>query len=105
ANVLIVNNYRDADDDRAVGKKTLAVRFGRKFVSRLYLVNGFAAVILTFRLWLALPTTTWIVPIAYLVAHTILYRALITREGRALNPLLGMTALLMLAYSIGYLMA
>ena len=105
ANVLIVNNYRDADDDRAVGKKTLAVRFGRKFVSSLYLVNGFAAVIFTFRLWLALPTTTWIVPIAYLVAHTILYRALITREGRALNPLLGMTALLMLAYSIGYLMA
>ena len=25
ANVLIVNNYRDADDDRAVGKRTLAV--------------------------------------------------------------------------------
>ena len=105
ANVLIVNNYRDADDDTTVGKRTLAVRYGRRFVSRLYLINGFAAVILTFGLWLALPTPTWIVPIAYLVIHTLLYRALITRQGRALNPLLGMTATLMLAYAVGYLIA
>lgn len=105
ANVLIVNNYRDTDDDRAVGKRTLAVRLGRIFVSRLYLINGFVAVILTFSLWLALPPSTWIVPIAYLVIHVTLYRALITRQGRALNPLLGMTALLMLAYSLGYLLA
>ncbi|MDE5785273.1 MAG: 1,4-dihydroxy-2-naphthoate octaprenyltransferase [Duncaniella sp.] len=105
ANVLIVNNYRDADDDLAVGKKTLAVRFGRRLVSRLYLVNGYLAVVLTFRLWLALPTATWIVPIAFLIVHTALYRALVSRHGRALNPLLGMTSLLMLAYALGYLIA
>lgn len=105
ANVLIVNNYRDADDDLAVGKRTLAVRFGRKFASRLYLINGYAAVVLTSSVWLALPPATWVVPIAYLVLHTILYRALITRQGRALNPLLGLTALLMLAYSLCYLLS
>ncbi len=30
ANVLVVNNYRDMDDDRAVGKRTLAVVIGRR---------------------------------------------------------------------------
>ncbi len=29
ANILLVNNYRDADSDAAAGKRTLVVRFGR----------------------------------------------------------------------------
>lgn len=51
ANVLIVNNYRDADDDRAVGKITLAVKFGRTFTGWLYLANCIAAVILMLPIW------------------------------------------------------
>lgn len=35
ANVLVVNNYRDIDDDRVSGKQTLAVRFGRRFAAAL----------------------------------------------------------------------
>lgn len=31
ANILLVNNYRDADTDAAAGKRTLVVRFGRRF--------------------------------------------------------------------------
>jgi 1,4-dihydroxy-2-naphthoate octaprenyltransferase len=30
-NLLVVNNYRDVEEDRRSDKKTLAVRFGRKF--------------------------------------------------------------------------
>jgi len=37
ANVIIVNNYRDIEDDRAVGKKTLTVVTGLKFSRLLYL--------------------------------------------------------------------
>ncbi|MCX7611887.1 MAG: 1,4-dihydroxy-2-naphthoate polyprenyltransferase [Ignavibacterium sp.] len=33
-NILIVNNYRDIEEDKLSGKKTLAVKFGKKF-SRL----------------------------------------------------------------------
>ena len=40
ANVLIVNNYRDCDDDRAVGKHTTVVLFGRKTMRTVYLING-----------------------------------------------------------------
>jgi 1,4-dihydroxy-2-naphthoate octaprenyltransferase len=34
--VLVVNNLRDIDSDRRVGKNTLAVRFGRRFSVREY---------------------------------------------------------------------
>ena len=31
ANILVVNNYRDVETDAAAGKRTLVVRFGRRF--------------------------------------------------------------------------
>ena len=43
ANVLIVNNYRDADDDRAVNKKTTAVIVGRGVMGKVYFINGIIA--------------------------------------------------------------
>lgn len=42
ANVLVVNNYRDMDDDAAVGKRTTVVIFGRRFMSLAYLLSGVA---------------------------------------------------------------
>ena len=102
ANVLIVNNYRDREDDEAVGKHTMAVIFGRKAVSTLYLFNGFIATALMTPVWLVLPAWTWAVPALYLVAHTRLFWMLTERYGRRLNPLLGMTAVLMLALALGF---
>ena len=51
ANVLIVNNYRDMDDDKAVGKRTTVVIFGRK-------VMGMAYLLLHIRIWSRLVTNT-----------------------------------------------
>ncbi len=104
ANVLIVNNYRDADDDRVVGKRTLAVLVGRRVVGSLYLFNGYIAVALMLSVWLSLGWTSWAVPIIYLVLHSILWHRITTRSGAALNPMLGMTACLMLAYSLAFLL-
>ena len=42
AAVLVVNNYRDLDPDRQVGKRTLAVCFGRPFGRWQYAVLMFA---------------------------------------------------------------
>ena len=103
ANVLIVNNYRDREDDLAVGKHTLAVLLGLRPMGWLYLLNGFVAIALTVPLWALLPLWSWLIPAAYLVCHTILYWRLTSRYGRSLNPLLGMTAMLMLAWSLGVL--
>lgn len=105
ANVLIVNNYRDRDDDFAVGKHTLAVIFGRKAVARLYLVFGIAAIACMAPVWLALPALWLAVPALYLCTHIAIWRQLPRRQGRSLTPLLGMTASLMAAYSLALLLA
>ena len=102
ANVLMVNNYRDADDDRSVGKHTLAVLWGRRTVAWLYLLSGWIAVALMITKWETMPAlTTWI-PAFYTVQHTWLWIKLRQRHGAAINPLLGATAMLMLAYAIGF---
>ena len=102
ANVLIVNNYRDHDDDKEVGKRTLAVIFGRRAVSNLYLFNGYIAVALMIMTWWELPVWSWAAPILYLVAHTAIWWQLGIRTGSRLNPLLGMTAMAMAAYSLAF---
>lgn len=103
ANVLTVNNYRDADDDRAVGKTTLAVKFGRKFASRLYNANGIAASLAMIPIWIVLPFGTGGIAFQY-VSTNILWRRLRTAQGPELNLLLGKTALCMLAVSVILLM-
>ena len=60
ANVLIVNNYRDMDDDRAVGKRTTAVIFGRKVMGHVYLLSGILSMALMTPLWQELPVWKWI---------------------------------------------
>ncbi len=97
ANVLIVNNVRDEEDDRAVGKHTLAVKFGGRTLKWLYLFFFVAAVALfawfCFTVlgplagWLALlPGLFWFKP----------FSQLMSRHGAALNPVLGLTARTML---------
>ncbi len=102
ANVLIVNNYRDADDDAAVGKHTLATRFGRKAMHRLYLANAVVASSLTL-----LASCQFIFAAAiYLTVAYFIWRRMKLPENPeqaylvALNPLLGMTACSMLIYAI-----
>jgi len=43
ANILVVNNYRDIDTDRAAGKKTLVVRFGRAAARWQHFVSALIA--------------------------------------------------------------
>lgn len=39
SNILVVNNYRDAETDAAAGKRTLVVRFGRGFARAQFTVS------------------------------------------------------------------
>ena len=98
ANVLIVNNYRDMDDDREVGKRTLCVIFGRKFVSILYLINGISAILLTTKTWLEVDIIY--MPIASVILLFSMWKNLRRKSGSQLNPLLGETAMFMFAYTL-----
>lgn len=99
-NVLLVNNYRDYEDDRAAGKRTTVVIFGRKAAQAGYLINGFVAISLLAPLWVWAPLWVAVIPLLYLVAHTITWIQLSRRSGAALNPLLGRTAINMLSFAI-----
>ena len=102
ANVLIVNNYRDREDDAAVGKRTLAVIFGGTAVRWLYLINGLAGASLVGLEWKALPG--WEICNFIMTAVVIaLWLALGRLKGRALTPILGMTAVSMGLYCLIFL--
>ena len=45
ANILVANNYRDADTDARAGKRTLVVRFGRRFAIWQYALSALVALL------------------------------------------------------------
>ena len=92
ANILIVNNYRDYAQDRAAGKRTTIVLFGRRFGRVAYLVNGLIALLLVFPLLLAAPL--WLTALfgLFFVLFVATWQEMRRREGRALNATLGHTA-------------
>lgn len=106
ANVLVVNNYRDIEDDRSAGKRTLAVRFGREAMQRLYLFNGFAALLCIQIATIARIGYFWqIGALIYINLHYIIWKQICQSNGSELNPLLGRTALLMFGVSLWILIA
>lgn len=100
ANVLIVNNYRDMDDDRSVGKRTTVVIFGRRIMGMVYLMSGILAMVLMLPFWLKLPALTLAIPLFYLLLHINTWRTLVRSTGAALNPVLGATARNLLIFSL-----
>lgn len=100
ANVLVVNNYRDMDDDKAVGKRTTAVIFGRKAMGLYYLISGIAAMVLAVPfLWHFSPLAT-VAAAVYLALHISTWRSLVAVSGAALNPVLGKTARNLFVFSV-----
>ncbi|MBO7281439.1 MAG: 1,4-dihydroxy-2-naphthoate octaprenyltransferase [Bacteroidaceae bacterium] len=100
ANVLIVNNYRDKEDDEAVGKHTTVVLFGRKAMSLVYLFSGILAMAIMTPLWMQMPLWALFVPLVFLLLHLFTWRRMSSSRGAALNPLLGRTALNLLTFTL-----
>lgn len=100
ANVLVVNNYRDMEDDASVGKRTTVVIFGRKFMSMAYLLFGMMGMVVMTPVWSLFPLCALIVPLAYLFLHFKTWVALCRAQGAALNPLLGRTAINLLLFAL-----
>lgn len=100
ANVLIVNNYRDMEDDAAVNKHTTVVIFGRKTMAWVYLFFGIIAMLLLLPLWYHLSYWALITPILYMVLHSNTWCQLKKSFGAQLNPLLGKTAINLLVFAV-----
>lgn len=96
-NLLIVNNYRDVEQDKMSGKNTIVVRFGKRFAENLYFINGFvAALILAYcsmNVWGGMAVMVFVV-----MATFYLRKQMCSLTGKALNGILGKTALLIFLY-------
>ena len=103
-NVLLVNNYRDEDDDREAGKRTSVVVAGRTLAAFAYLLNGLLALsvlgVLWLRLWMEWGWWTMLPPAIYMALHLTSWHRLRQRTGAALNPILGATARNMLIFTL-----
>ncbi len=100
-NILLVNNYRDMEEDAAANKRTTVVLFGRHFALWWYFVNGVVAVLLLFPCLADFGIVYIFLPaIVYLFLHIKTGLAIKQRVGEALNPLLGATARNLLVFTI-----
>lgn len=103
-NVLLVNNYRDVDDDREAGKRTSVVVFGRQAARLAYLANGFLALgvltVLWLRIYYTMPLWALLAPVVYINMHFYTWMRLRRSEGAQLNGLLGATARNMLVFTL-----
>lgn len=105
--LLIVNNYRDIDNDRSNGKITLAVRLGESKTRRLYDSIGYiAAGIMIILVFFDLYQTDKFIPtyaiyLIYIILHRQSYQEMKRiNKGAKLNQVLGLTARNILVFGI-----
>ena len=113
--LLVVNNYRDREQDRASGKRTIVVLLGGRFAEWLYLLLGIAAVALPllpvlyfscegnsyFSLFTFHFLLFTLLPLLYLIPHTRAWlRMKRLHSGRQLNQVLGQTAANIFLYAV-----
>ncbi len=100
--ILAVNNLRDRETDSKAGKRTLAVRFGVRFVRMEYTLCLLGAAVTP---WLVYAIsgrqagallTIFVAPFAWGPYRKVMGAA----TGQALNPVLGQTAKLLLLYAV-----
>ena len=100
--ILVVNNLRDIENDREVGKRTLAVRFGRKFARLEY--SCCLLVASSVPLWLYMRTGLHLyslLAILTLPAAIPIFRTVWTSvDGEQLNNTLAATGRLLMLYTI-----
>lgn len=99
--LLVVNNYRDIDNDRRAGKKTLIVMIGADYGRLLYLWLGIIASLMGVVFAAYGQYWTPLLPTVYLIMHIATYRRMVKiGKGRQLNLVLADTARNMFVYGL-----
>lgn len=99
--ILVVNNLRDIDTDRAAGKKTMAVRLGRRGAQMEYLLLASGSYLSTLLMALLGVSSAWVL-LSWLSLPLLrpLLHLIFKQKGRPLNQALGGTARLELVFSL-----
>ncbi len=102
--IIVVNNLRDVEGDTRSGKRTLAVRFGRDFAKREYVLCLLLAafvppLVAYFSEGSAFSLLTLLIlPFAFPVAREVLTK----RDGPSLNDALAETGKLLIAFTVAF---
>jgi len=100
-NILVVNNYRDIDEDKLAGKNTLAVKFGGTFTRLQYLVFMVISYAILFLVYFTYKQSMFIfLPLLSLPLAIKLVKMIYTLNGKDLNKTLELTAKLSAIYGI-----
>ncbi len=105
-NILVVNNFRDIEEDREANKRTLAVLMGRIFTRWQFILLMILSYFTTILLYFLFNYNFWIfLPFATIPISIILIKMLYTLRGEELNKTLELSAkfagLFGLLFSIG----
>ena len=91
--LLMLNNYRDREQDKISGKRTLIVRFGEKAGRYAYLWLGIIAVGICSYYAFKGYLLAALLPLLFLIPHIITWREMVRIfKGKELNIVLGKTA-------------
>lgn len=92
-NILIVNNYRDIEEDKAAGKNTLAVYLGRNFTRWEFIILLLFSYAVSLILFFNFDYSYWIfLPYITIPFTILLIRMLFKLKGESLNKTLELTA-------------
>lgn len=100
--ILVVNNVRDIQQDKAADKKTLIVRFGRSFGVFLYATCMTLAGLtpLALVLFAGYPPTILLACAILILAFPMVRKLAANRDGPTLNSLLASTGAVLLLYAV-----
>jgi len=100
-NILVVNNYRDRDEDKLSGKNTLAVVLGEKFSRLQYVFFMIVSYLILFVVYFTFKKSFFVfLPILSLPIAIKLIKMIYTLKGRELNKTLELTAKLSAIYGL-----
>ena len=99
--LLMINNYRDIDNDTRAGKRTLAVRLGKEQSRKAYLLLAPAAWVVGLAYLSGGHVWACVLTLIYLFFHVGTYRRMVRIDhGKGLNAILGETARNMFIYGL-----
>ncbi len=98
--LLMVNNYRDREQDRISGKRTLVVRFGKRVGWHMYVWLGAGACLCCLYFCFEGAYMAGLLPFVYLLPHGQTALRMRAIEGRALNSILAKTSMNILLFGV-----
>jgi len=100
-NILVVNNYRDREEDKLSGKNTLAVILGEKFSRLQYVFFMMLSYLILFVVYFTFKKSVFVfLPVLSLPIAIKLIKMIYTLKGKELNKTLELTAKLSAIYGL-----